>query len=80
MTDEELADERGKAVEGMYKTLDKIGAWLTRLAEAPDKQAAQNTDFETLRDACTADAKNFRATANSVSDAMFAYEEAKKNG
>lgn len=50
-----------EALEQSVLKLEKIGAWLERLAIASDAQA-RDTRFVTLAEAAAADAKNYRKT------------------
>ena len=55
--------------EPLLAELSKISAWLDRLA-THDEAQAKDTRFETMRDAYTADAKNYRAIIKSIKAAI----------
>lgn len=48
----------------------KVIAWLLRLADCAEKQAAQRNQFDIVKEACEADAKNYRATAKDIQAAL----------
>lgn len=54
---------------GLIRMLEKVAAWLDRLAYSSEQQATASR-FVTLTDACTADAKNYRATAKDIRTAI----------
>lgn len=62
------------AAPRMLAELHKIAAWLDRLATHSETMAKGNR-FETMVDAYTADAKNFRATLKQVTAAITAAED-----
>ena len=57
------------AHEEMLAALQRVTKWLIRCAEA-DEERAKDTRFSTLSEACTADAKNYRATAKDLQGAI----------
>jgi len=57
------------AAPDLLKKCQQIVAWLDKLARHSEGQAA-TTRFETMREACLADAKNYRATAKDVQAAI----------
>ena len=57
------------AHEEMLAALQRVTKWLIRCAEA-DEERAKDTRFITLSEACTADAKNYRATAKDLQGAI----------
>lgn len=61
--------EQCKAAPEMLAALQRVTKWLIRCAEA-DEERAKDTRFSTLSEACTADAKNYRATAKDLQGAI----------
>lgn len=58
-------------ISRMRAALEKTIAWLGKLAEQSEQQERQNRGrFNSLADACAADAKNYRATANGLRKAL----------
>lgn len=52
-------------IDRLRTKLRKVAAWLDRLANAAERDA-EGTRFETIREACQADARNYRATLNDI--------------
>lgn len=46
--------------------LEKVAAWLDRLEKCSLRQAEVNSDFPGYAEACRADAKNYRKTADDI--------------
>ena len=57
--------------ELMREKLMNLHRWLTRMARDADKRAAvSNGRFQAFADACKDDAKNYRATADSIQSVL----------
>lgn len=54
----------------LRSTIQRVIVWLEGLAKQSDQQAKNSARFQSLADACKADAKNYRATADSLRKAL----------
>ncbi len=73
MGEESTEDDRAliASAPNLLATCERVVAWLERNADKHERHADQYRDrFPELGEACLADAKNFRATAKSISKAI----------
>ena len=56
-------------------TAERVAAWLDRLADNAERQAATNERFRSLHEACVADARNYRATARDIRRAIAEHDQ-----